>query len=86
MYYWSQDVHFEEFRSVNGNSCPLSNNFTGLHKILEDLVMDGGEGTAAGALLHNTGSTSGLAQDSALANEDDMAVGELLLELSGQPI
>lgn len=48
--------------------------------------MDGGEGTAAGALLHNTGSTSGLAQDSALANEDDMAVGELLLELSGQPI
>ena len=47
--------------------------------------MDVGEGAATGTLLLDAGGPGGLAQHPALSNEDDMAVGELLLELTGQP-
>lgn len=47
--------------------------------------MNAGEGPAAGTLLLDTGSTGGLAQHPALGNENNVAVRELLLELTGQP-
>lgn len=47
--------------------------------------MDVREGAATGALLLDTRSPGGLAEHTALSNEDDVAVGELLLELPGQP-
>lgn len=47
--------------------------------------MDRGEGAAAGPLLLHTGGTGGLAQHPALGNEHNVAVGELLLEFTGQP-
>ena len=47
--------------------------------------MDVGEGAAAGALLLDTRSARRLAKHATLGDEDDVAVRELLLELTGQP-
>lgn len=47
--------------------------------------MDTGESTAARSLLLDTGGTGRLAQHPALGNEDDMAVGEFLLQFTGEP-
>ena len=50
--------------------------------------MDGGEGPGDGTLLGLGGAAAvaalGAGQDAALSNEEDVAVGELLLELTGQ--
>lgn len=46
--------------------------------------MDRGEGSATGSLLLDTGVTGGLGEDSALGDEDDVTVRELLLELTGE--
>ena len=46
--------------------------------------MNTSQSTATGPLLLDTGITGGFAQHSALCNENDMTVRELLLELSGQ--
>ena len=46
--------------------------------------MDGGESAGAGAHLLGTGSAGGLGHDAALSNEDNVAVRELLLELTGE--
>ena len=78
-------AHFQETRTVDGNTCPLANNLSGEDEVLENLLVDAGKGAAAGTLLHDAGGTGGLAQHPALGNEDDMAVRELLLELPGQP-
>jgi hypothetical protein len=42
------------------------------------------EGAGTGALLLDAGATGGLAHHAALADEDDVAVRELLLELAGE--
>jgi len=78
--------HFEQLGAVNSNTGALSNNLGGEDKVLEDLLVDAGEGTAAGSLLLNAGVTGGLAQHPALGNEDDVTVRELLLEFPGQPM
>ena len=46
--------------------------------------MNGSKRTVAGTFLLNTRGTGWLAQHSALANENNMTVRELLLELTGQ--
>lgn len=78
-------VHFQELGAVNGNPRPLAHNLSREDKVLEDLLVDAGEGAAARPLLHDTGGAGGLAEHPALRNKDDMAVRELLLELTGQP-
>lgn len=54
----------------------------------EDGVVDGGQGTAAGALLllgvARAGGALGAGQDAARGEDQDVAVGELLLELTGE--
>ena len=46
--------------------------------------MDASQGAATGPLLLDTGVTGGFAQHPALGNENDMAIGELLLEFAGE--
>lgn len=46
--------------------------------------MDGGEGTGSGSLLAGTSISGLLSEDSSLGDEDDVSVGELLLQLTGQ--
>ena len=79
-------VHFQELGAVNGNPRPLAHNLSREDKVLEDLLVDVGEGAGTRPLLLNTGGTCGLAEHPALGNEDDMAVGELLLKLACQPV
>lgn len=79
-------VHFEELGAVNSDPCPLANDFGGEDKVLENLLVDAGESTAARPLLLDTGGTGWLAQHPALRNEDDMAVGELLLKFPGESV
>lgn len=46
--------------------------------------MDGGKGTGARAGLVHTCLAGGLAEDTALRNKENVAVGELLLELTDE--
>ena len=52
--------------------------------------MDGSEGTGTGALLllgvARAGRALGAGQDAARSEDQDLAVGELLLELTGQAV
>jgi len=64
----------------------LTNDLSGVDKITEDSVMDGGESSAARTLLLNARAAARKRKDAALSNEDDMAVGKLLLELTGESL
>lgn len=46
--------------------------------------MDRGESAGTGAHLLGTGGAGGLGHDAALGNKDNVAVRELLLELTGE--
>lgn len=48
--------------------------------------MNGGEGSRSGSFLARSGAgvSLGLGEDSSLGKEDDVFVGKLLLELSGE--
>lgn len=80
----------QNLASVLLGSESLSDNLDGVNNILEDSVVDGGQSSAARTLLGLRGAGSvgalGTGQDAARSNEDDMAVGELLLELTGQTL
>jgi hypothetical protein len=66
----------------------LADNLDGVREILEDGVVHGSERAAARALLglRVAGAVGalGAGQDAARGDEEDVAVGELLLELAGQ--
>lgn len=47
--------------------------------------MDDRQRPRTGTLLSRTGTLLGLGEDTALGDEDDVAVGEFLLELAGEP-
>ena len=78
-------VHLQEPGAVNGNARPLANDLSGEDEVLENLLVDARESAATGTLLLNTGGAGGLAQHPTLGNEDNMTVGELLLQFPGQP-
>lgn len=66
----------------------LADNLDGVDEVGEDGVVDSGQSARAGALLGLGGArvngALGAGQDAALSHEEDVAVGELLLELAGQ--
>lgn len=66
----------------------LANNLDGVDEVSEDGVVDSGQSAGAGALLGLVGArvdgALGAGQDAALSNEENVAVGELLLKLTGQ--
>jgi hypothetical protein len=66
----------------------LADNLDGVDEVGEDGVVDSGQSARAGALLGLGGArvngALGAGQDAALGHEEDVAVGELLLELAGQ--
>ena len=80
--------HSDELGTVLGNSCTLAGDLGGVDEVLEDLLVDGGEGSGSGSLLLRGGGRVSLrlGEDSALRQEDDVFVGQLLLELSGKPV
>jgi len=68
----------------------LADNLNGVHEVGQDGVVDGGQGSRARTLLglRGAGAVAALwARENAAAGEDqDMAVGELLLELAGESL
>lgn len=66
----------------------LADDLNGVDKVVKDGVVDGRQGAGTGALLllvgAGVGGALGLRKDAALSNEEDVAVGELLLKLTGQ--
>lgn len=62
----------------------LADNLGWVDEVTEEVLVDGGESTGSWALLGGSGSAGWDWEDSALSNEDDVAVGELLLELAGK--
>ncbi len=81
------DLHPDQFPSIRRNPRPLPDNLARPHQILQHLLVNGGEGTGSGTLLlcRDGGVSLGFGQDSTLGEEDDVFVGKLLLELSGEP-
>jgi hypothetical protein len=79
-------VHLDDLLLVSLDTGALAGDLGGVDQVLEELLVDGGEGAGAGAHLLGTGSAGGLGHDAALGNEDDVAVRELLLELTGESI
>lgn len=78
----------EELAAVLLGADTLANNLDGVAEIGKDGVVDGGQGAGAGALLllvvARAGSTLGAGKNAARSEDQDVAVGELLLELTGQ--
>lgn len=68
----------------------LADDLDGEDEVGKDGVVDGGQGAAAGALLllgvARAGGALGAGQDAARGEDQDVAVGELLLELTGEAV
>lgn len=76
--------HADQLGAVSRNTGPLADDLGREHEVLEDLLVNGGEGAGAGTLLADDGVTRRLAEHATLGKEDDVTVGELLLELTGK--
>lgn len=76
----------EDLDSLGTISClaiALADDLGGVDEILENSRVDGGEGARARSrLLGAARSATGFGKDSALANEDDLSITELLLEFT----
>lgn len=72
--------------------CPdtLANDFDGIHKVSEDRLVDSSQSTRARALLllgrARACGSLGTGKNAARRNDQDLAVGELLLEFTGKTI
>jgi len=79
--------HSDQLGTILGNSRSLSGDLGWPNEVLEDLLVDSGEGSGSGSLLSGGSSrvSLGLGENSSLGKEDDVFVGELLLEFSGEP-
>ena len=68
----------------------LSDNLDGVDEVGEDGVVDGRQSTRTGTLLGlvaaGVGGALGAGEDTALSDEEDVTVRELLLELAGQAV
>ena len=67
-------VHFKSLSAVNLVANSLSNNLSGVHNVLQDLLVDVGEGpgTRAGSLLGSR-AVEGLGKNGSLGNEHNVA-------------
>ena len=71
--------------SINTNASALAQNFSRVHEILKDGIVNGSQSPAARALLLCLAVVAGLlGDDAALADDNDVLTAELLLELTNQ--
>ena len=73
----------DQLAAVGSNAGALGSDLGGEDEVLEDGVVHGSERAAAGPGLLSAAVGARLGQDTALANEHDLVVRELLLELTG---
>jgi len=71
------DIHSDELSTVLGNPCPLSDDLGRPNHLVEDLLVDGSEGSGTRSLLLVGGSrvSLGFGEDTSLGEEDDVFVG-----------
>jgi hypothetical protein len=62
----------------------LANDQSRVDKVLQDGIVDSGQSARTGALLLDTAAATGGRKDAALSDEHNVAVGELLLELTSE--
>jgi hypothetical protein len=80
-----RSVHFDEPGAIDLNAGALANDLGGEDEVLKDGAVDSGEGPGGGAGLLQGPGASGLLEDAALGNEDDVLSAELLLQLTDEP-
>lgn len=82
--------HLDGLAAVLLGADALADDLDGVDEVIEDGVVDGGQGTRARTLLGLVGARVGRAlgagENAALSDEEDVAVGELLLELTGEAV
>lgn len=82
--------NLQNLASILLGSQSLSNNLDGVYDISQDSIVDGGQssGTRSLLCLRCSGSVRSLWswQDTSRCEEEDMSIGELLLEFSGQSL
>ncbi len=76
----------DQTRAVGGNTSALAGDLGGVDEVLEDRLVHGGKGARVRTGLLVTVLTAGLAEDTALADKDNVTVRELLLELTGETV
>jgi len=77
--------YFEEAGVIEAESSPLANDIGGKYEIVQNGIVNGGQGSTSWSLLSlDVIGFSGLRQDLALADDYDLLAAELLLELSDQ--
>jgi hypothetical protein len=80
----------EDLATVLAGPLALANNLDGVDEVVEDGVVDSGEGSGTRALLLLRGARAvgalGTGEDAAGSDDQDVAVGELLLELTGETV
>lgn len=78
--------HLVDLVSTHLESDALSNNLGGVDKVLQHSVVDSSQSTGLGSLLLKHGVLAGLGDDLSVGKENNMAVAELLLELTGDSL
>ena len=80
--------HLQDLASILLGAQPLADNLNGKNEVGEDRVVDGSECSGTGTLLSERGARAvgalGAGKDAARGEDQDVAVGELLLELTGE--
>lgn len=80
----------EELAAILLGADALADNLDGVDEVGEDGIVDGGQGSRTRALLlegvARAGGSLGAGQNAARGEDQDMAVGELLLELTSQAL
>jgi hypothetical protein len=80
----------EELAAVLLGAETLADDLNGVGEILQDGVVDGGQSAGTGTLLllgvAGAGRALGAGKDTARSQDQDVAVGELLLQLTGQAV
>mmetsp|Transcript_6257 Transcript_6257/g.17970 ORF Transcript_6257/g.17970 Transcript_6257/m.17970 type:complete len:237 (-) Transcript_6257:85-795(-) len=77
-------VHLEDLGGVSAVPHALAHHLCRVHKVLQDCLVHGGEGAAAGAGIGLTAGGGG--HDAAVGDDDHVLAAELLLKLPHQPL
>ena len=82
--------HLQDLASILLSAQSLADNLNRENEVGEDRVVDGSECSGTGALLSERGARAvgalGAGQNAARGEDQDVAVGELLLELTGESV
>ena len=78
-------VNLDDALAIDLASGALAGDLGGVNNVLEDGILDGGQGAGARAGGGRAGGALvGVAEDGALSDDEDVAAGELLLELADE--